>query len=57
MRQRRRKGTDVCSSCGKEPRRPGQRTGRKCHAKYMREYRKNTITVRLPKRVVRRMKL
>lgn len=30
----------LCSECGLEPRRPGQRTGLKCHAAYMKQWRK-----------------
>lgn len=30
----------LCSKCFNEPRRPGQRYGRKCHAESMKKYRK-----------------
>jgi hypothetical protein len=35
-------GTDrprLCRRCRKEPRRPGQRYGKKCHAEMMKKYR------------------
>ena len=34
-----RETNDKTCACGREPRRPGQRTGRKCHARYMRMWR------------------
>jgi len=34
-------------SCGREPRRPGQRTGAICHAEYMRKYRQGKVSMDL----------
>lgn len=37
--------TRLCSECGIEPRRPGQRTGLKCHAAYMKKWRAGHVSV------------
>lgn len=30
----------LCRKCGREPRKPGQRIGKRCHAAYMRRWRR-----------------
>ena len=36
-------------SCGRGPRRPGQRKCGVCHAEYMREYRRDKVSMELTK--------
>lgn len=38
---------DLCHSCSREPARPGQRTGKRCHATYMRGWRHRRKQLRL----------
>jgi hypothetical protein len=40
-------GKPACTRCGREPRRPGQRWGRECHAAWMRERRAGKVEVLL----------
>lgn len=40
---RRETTVNDCNGCHAEPRSPGQRVGRECHAAYMREWRKKRV--------------
>ena len=40
-------GQLACARCGKEPRKKGQSYGKKCHAAYMREWRRGMVAMLL----------